>query len=154
MSDFQKGKIYKIISSNSDSVYIGSTVQKLNQRLNEHVCLYTNEIVKCGDYKIILIELYPCVTRDELLKREQYWIDNSNVVNKKKAYNPTYIKDYYNNNKEKEKIRSKIYKELNKEKIKIKRAKRILCDICNKEIQSGNKARHQQSKKCMKYKNI
>ena len=33
MPDYQKGKIYKIISNETDDVYIGSTTQSLSLRL-------------------------------------------------------------------------------------------------------------------------
>ena len=62
------GKIYKITSSKTDNVYIGSTIQTLNDRFLKHKSNYklyqnnkyanvsSNEILKHGDAKIELIE--------------------------------------------------------------------------------------------------
>lgn len=36
ISKYQRGKIYKIITENSNDVYIGSTIQTLKARLTRH----------------------------------------------------------------------------------------------------------------------
>ena len=80
---YKNSKIYKIISSGTNKIYIGFTTQRLlSKRLVQHRKEYfykkhypADEILKCGDYKIILIELYPCNSKDELNSRYQYWID-------------------------------------------------------------------------------
>ena len=36
MSSYQDGKIYKIVSLQTDSVYIGSTTQTLSLRMTQH----------------------------------------------------------------------------------------------------------------------
>jgi hypothetical protein len=44
------------------------------------------EIIEEGDYTIILIELYPCDSKDELFSRERFWtnqIVTGKVGNKK-----------------------------------------------------------------------
>lgn len=117
--DYQLTKIYKIISSQTNKIYIGSTCLKLLcSRMAHHKSNYKKwlidkkkyissfEIIKYNDAKIILIESYPCNSRDEKKAREQYWIDNMiNNCNKnradKKKYNPEYSKKYYEINKEK-----------------------------------------------------
>jgi hypothetical protein len=82
-----KGNIYKIVSDRTDKIYIGSTVKSLEERLEEHENDYelwfnrefengyvsSFEILKYGDYKIILIEEYPCSSYKQLLKREGYY---------------------------------------------------------------------------------
>ena len=82
-----KGNIYKIVSDRTDKIYIGSTVKSLEERLQEHeydyeTWYYKNfrrgyvssfEILKYGDYKIILVEEYPCSSYEELRKREGYY---------------------------------------------------------------------------------
>lgn len=82
MPNYKKGKIYKLIFDGSDEIYVGSTIQALKDRLSGHRSNPNNfKIRKAvrdhGRYhvKIRLIEKYPCDDRDELLKREQYWID-------------------------------------------------------------------------------
>jgi hypothetical protein len=79
------GKIYKIVSDSTDKIYIGSTVKTLEERLEGHEnqyekWFYTNlksklyctsfEILKYGNYQIVLLEDYPCCCTRELLKRE------------------------------------------------------------------------------------
>lgn len=39
------------------------------------------DIIKNGDYEIILIEEYACNTKYELERRERYWIENTECVN-------------------------------------------------------------------------
>jgi hypothetical protein len=94
-SNYQKGKIYKIISDQTNKIYIGSTITTLCRRLGNHRTdmLYdkivsSREILKYGDARIILIENFPCNNREELVAREQYWIDlNKDIcVNKHSAY--------------------------------------------------------------------
>lgn len=89
MPDYSNGKIYKVF--NETSVYIGSTTTKLNQRLNSHKRDYkmvggrkttATPIIESGDYKIELIELYPCNSNLELRKREREWVEKTECVNK------------------------------------------------------------------------
>ena len=131
---YQRGKIYKLISNQTDDVYYGSTIETvLTNRLSGHrkdyrywlngKCGYTSsyEIVKFEDCKIILVENFPCNTKYELTAREQYHIDNNMCVNKKKA--PTglnkleYSKQYYEENKNKISEKHKQYNEKNKDYI-------------------------------------
>lgn len=76
------GKIYIIRSFQTNNVYVGSTVQKLNQRLQGHKQKYklwkngkhhfltSFEILKYEDAYIELIENYPCNSKEELFIRE------------------------------------------------------------------------------------
>lgn len=95
MDKYEHGKIYKIISANTQYVYIGSTCQPLSQRMSGHRASYRQhfdgsgrylssfEILKYPDAKIILIENFPCKSRDELRAREQFYVEKNreNVVN-------------------------------------------------------------------------
>ena len=108
MVNYQNGKIYKIINENNEIIYIGSTAeQHLSQR-------YTRHKHKAPNHKIILIENYPCNSREELCMREQQVIEeHSNLLNKIKAYcseeeKIEYFKEYRKNNKE---YYTQIYKE-------------------------------------------
>lgn len=113
---YLNGKIYKIVSTQTAKVYIGSTVQKyLCNRMQKHKFDYKTkqkyitsyEIVQFNDAKIVLLEEYPCATKTELRKREQHWIDSTpNCVNNKRAYvtdnqKKQTVKNYYNSHKEK-----------------------------------------------------
>ena len=78
MPDYKNGKIYQILSPNTDKVYIGSTTQPLHKRFYEHKSRFTKpdhynascEVIKAGDAKIELIEEYPCENKMELERRE------------------------------------------------------------------------------------
>ena len=83
---YDKGKIYKIIDNTNGDIYIGSTVQSLASRKSQHKesrnrCM-SKFIICNGDYDIILIESYPCKSKEELLMRERYYIDNTDCINK------------------------------------------------------------------------
>ena len=94
MPDYKKGKIYKLVSDQTNDVYIGSTCQTLCQRLNDHKCRMrqheagkqrfttSQNIVKYNDVKIILIEDFPCERKEQLTARERFYIENNECVNK------------------------------------------------------------------------
>ena len=96
---FQSGKIYKIVDNTSDMVYIGSTCKTLEQRLKQHQANYKAfkagksnfvtvfKILQNNNYKIELIKLNPCDTKQELNKLEGQTInklkmDGFNIINK------------------------------------------------------------------------
>ena len=96
--DYSKGKIYKICSKYTELPYIGSTIQELAARLNNHqsnLKCYKNgtrrycssyEVVQYADAWIELIEYFPCKTKKELENREADFIkieenDVRNCVN-------------------------------------------------------------------------
>ena len=113
MPNYNNGKIYKIINSENKVIYIGSTTEKLCRR-------YSNHKHKAIGNKIILLENYPCNSREELIKKEQELIEQfDNLLNKNRAfnseeYNKEYFKEYY---KENNKENMKVYYEENKNKI-------------------------------------
>lgn len=138
--DYKQGKIYKLVSDNSDDIYIGSTCQSLTARLGGHKRDYNSylkedknrryctaqKILEKENCKIVLIEKYPCNDKIELFKKEREWIENLNCVNKQKPYTSDiekkeymieYHKNHYENNKEE--INEKTLKRyhLNKDKI-------------------------------------
>ena len=172
MPDYTKGKIYKIITSyQADKIYIGSTTKgRLCDRITEHRSCYKNnkrqckskEILCFGDAQIILIETYPCHSKDELHQREQYWMDyyKEICVNKQKAFiglnKKEYKKVYYEENKETVKEKVKKYYEENKEKKKEivkkyyeenkEKKKEIVSCECGKKVRTGEITRHKKSK--------
>ena len=114
---YSRGKIYKIISNQTNEVYYGSTIEKyITNRLSGHKRNYrmwlkgkgryttSFELVKYDDCKIILVESYPCNTIYDLTSKEQYYLDNNNCINKNKA--PTglcrseYNKQRYDTNRD------------------------------------------------------
>ena len=132
---YQNAKIYRIVSDQTNMIYIGSTIDKLNKRLTNHICNYNKylngnkmycssyEILKYDDYKIELIELYPCDNKNELHEKEQYYLTfyKDICVNKQKAYTGLtkieYNKERYQNNKDKIQEYKKEYYQLNREKL-------------------------------------
>ena len=132
MVNYQLGKIYKIECNVTGLIYIGSTTKKyLSMRLAGHVGNYkcylngkgnyitSFKILKNGNYDIILLEQYPCNSKDALLARERHYQETIECVNKCKAglFNELgkvqYSKQYNEANKE----QNKQYKEANKENI-------------------------------------
>ena len=108
MPNYQNGKIYKIVCRKTNLVYIGSTTNKYlcsrfathkNTFNNKHLRQYTSkEIFENNDCYIELIELVPCNSKDELTKRERFFIDTNDCLNKCLP-GRTEI-EYYQNNKE------------------------------------------------------
>jgi hypothetical protein len=88
MTDYTKGKIYKIFSG--ELVYIGSTIQTLNERLSCNKSQFKRNVLRGSitklmeteNYKIELLELYSCNSKQELLLREREWIEKTECVNK------------------------------------------------------------------------
>lgn len=95
MEDYSKGKIYKIFTPNHDKIYIGSTIQTLNERFSRHSTEFNDWkkekqsfctsflLLELGDTQITLIENFPCESKQELRWRERHYFDiTSNKVNK------------------------------------------------------------------------
>ena len=86
-SDYTKGKIYIIRSFSTRLCYIGSTVETLERRLQRHeeyekekengenINITSLLVLIYKDYRIDLIERFPCDNKRELFWRERYWID-------------------------------------------------------------------------------
>jgi hypothetical protein len=135
MVNYENGKIYKIVCNATGKQYIGSTTKTLDERLKRHwigylrfiqkkwfVCCSSLEILKGGDFCIHLIEECSCKTKNELLARERFYIENTECVNKNlplrtKDEAKNYNKIYYEKNKEKLAEKHKINYDRNKEKI-------------------------------------
>ena len=78
---YKNGKIYKIVNDINDEIYVGSTCDIITQRFNSHRAASRVEnngqkIYKCmrevGEehFKIILIKLFPCNSKNELVAEE------------------------------------------------------------------------------------
>tara|TARA_R110002096_G_scaffold289555_1_gene483793 strand:- start:44 stop:481 length:438 start_codon:yes stop_codon:yes gene_type:complete len=84
--DYSKGKIYKIVADNG--VYVGSTINTLHRRFQKHK-YDLKKSRKCYSSKlnldtaeIILLENYPCKSRNQLLWKEREWMEKIECVNK------------------------------------------------------------------------
>ena len=154
------GKIYKITSPHTDSVYVGSTIKSLRQRLQEHESNYRSylkgkrmklesfEILKLNDYNIELIENYPCNNRNELVLREGYWMKLIECVNNTIAGRTK--KQYHIDNREHHINYSKKYYQINKNTLLEKQKMQTNCE-CGGHYARNHKARHMRSKKHQKY---
>ena len=155
MPDYQLGKIYKIECNVTEKVYIGSTCEPiLARRLAGHITDYKRylngkfnyissfDVLQNGNYDIVLIESYPCNSKDELHARERYYTNNINCVNKVKAqgmYNLLGEKEY-----------NKIYHEKNKLILNAKKSEKQDC-ICGNCYTYTNKQQHIRSVKHQQY---
>lgn len=99
---YATGKIYRLLCEDSH-YYIGSTIQPLNYRFNNHKKLSEEGVNKVYEYindigwdnvTIELIEEYPCHTKRELNIREKYHI--SQAKNDKMCLNFNEINIYKN----------------------------------------------------------
>ena len=144
------GKIYKIVCSTTGEVYIGSTTYRwLCQRIGNHVQCYkaykkglfhyckSFDIIERNNFKHEVIEEISFNEKIELREREQYWIDNTECINEKPAYNPNrqeYLQKYRDKHKEYSKSRAN-------EKIKC---------VCGCKVSRSNITYHQKTKKHLK----
>ena len=186
MPNYQNGKIYKIISfDNPDICYIGSTVQTLCKRFGGHVANYKQylkadktkkyttscKMVCYPDARIYLIEQYPCDNKSELERREgqiikeymkdddlenpvncfiagrtkkEYYIDNQNEIKER-------TKHYHINNYDKVKERVKQYHINNKETINEKRKIKVNCEYCDKCVRKQDIKRHHRTIRCQSF---
>jgi hypothetical protein len=166
MPDYQNGRIYKIIDLDTNECYIGSTVLALSQRLAQHVVSYKRylkgkgnkitsfKIIANGDYDIVLNELFPCNSKEELHARESHYCQSIQCVNKNKNQGliyalggqKEYYKQYMKDNKEQLTEQNKQYREANKEHINT-----VLICQCGHSYTRSNKLRHERSNKHKEY---
>ena len=141
MTDYSKGKIYKILNNIDDEIYIGSTSETLSRRMARHRSLANTNpynklykhMVDIGIDKcyIELVETYPCNNKDELRAKEGHVIRQCGTLNSRiecrtrqewKNEVKEDIKEkshaYYEHNKEKLQEQHKSYYENHKEHIK------------------------------------
>jgi len=145
MPDYQLSKIYKLVSNKTVDIYIGSCLMRLSTRLSNHknlsnTCaskkLFTNDAI----ITIVLLENYPCNTKNELKARELHYITTNNCININKPFvcdipygdgkawdkkyqqaNKEHLsanqKEYYAINAEHKIEKQKIYNDMHKEQI-------------------------------------
>jgi enoyl reductase-like protein len=167
MTDYSKSKIYKIIVNNTEDEYkpyIGSTVKKyLSERMSNHRAHY--KLFKNGEKRsslssynlfdkygienceIVLIENYPCATKDELHSRERYWFDTVENCNKNKPIKTDYEIEY------KQKLLYQRQLELHPDSYNCKKEilkNKYTCE-CGSHIRATDKPRHNKSKKHLNY---
>ena len=143
MVNYSNGKIYKIEAIDEvgcdGNIYIGSTTkQYLSQRMDSHrqdYYLWKKGYTKVSKLKsfdifekfgvdccrIILLETYPCKSKDELTSREAYYMKSLKCVNKVIPHRTR--EEYRIDNKVIIKEKAKEYSIVNKDTIAIKKRK-------------------------------
>lgn len=110
--NLQLAKIYKVVNLEEDKVYYGSTCDRLLcSRMSKHRSAnrrFNREIGDLSKCKIFLVEEYPCLTIEQLRKRERYYIENFPCINKNIPGRTK--KEYYKDNKERLSLKSKIWR--------------------------------------------
>lgn len=137
MSDYSKGKIYKLYNKDEpNKVYIGSCIKTLKRRYSSHkntLNCVSKQLFQDDKTPIIeLIENYSCNSKYELECRERYWMEQyPERINYKV---PTRTREeYFEENKDKIKKYRKEYKQ-----------RRIICN-CGKNISLGHLNEHKKS---------
>ena len=89
---YEKARIYRLVGGGK--TYYGSTCIALVRRKTYHrnaFKCYENgkghyltafEVIKEPDWDIVLVEEYPCSSKEQLHARERWWIENNECVNK------------------------------------------------------------------------
>lgn len=148
MPDYSKGKIYKIVVKNDPDApcYVGSTISALYDRFSHHKAIAINpkytrhckskqlfDEYGINNCEIQLVEDYSCKTKQELLQRENEWMNKLNCINRYKAFSSVedrkeYKKSYYEEHKDeiiaKERLRYATKKDEISQKVKEKRLSR------------------------------
>ena len=141
--------VYKLTCNETGLVYYGSTRETLNKRLSKHKNNYKRylegtekdyctsyEVLKNNNYKIELLET--CDDVYHMIKRETYYFDNFECVNKRRPDVPGRTR--------------KEWREANKEKISEKRKEKYTC-ACGSILRKADKARHERTKKHQEFIN-
>ena len=115
MVNYSDGKIYRIVNTENETVYIGSTCQALSRRLATHKH-------RGNGNKIVLVKECPCENNEQLRREEQLCIEeHEGLVNERRAYQTEEQKKekarkYYESNREKMIESQRKYYEANREK--------------------------------------
>lgn len=171
MNKYENSKIYKLSCDNYDKIYVGSTIQPLEERLKDHLNDYNRfkngkcnkvitsfQLFEKGKVSIELLEQCKFTTKKDLLKKEQeYILKFDNCVNKvlpvrtKKQYRidckdeiKKYREAYYDNHKENILKKTHDYYIKNKDKIRAYKNEKIKCS-CGGTYNRDHKSCHMKS---------
>ena len=168
--DYKNGKIYRLVLDETNEEYIGSTTQTLPKRFYSHkskLKRWLNGDTKVSNYssfrlfekgtpQIFLIEDFPCQSKKHLEKRERQVLEQrrkDGIICVNKCIPTRTDKEYKNNEEYRKKQRQKStdYYHNNKEIIKERKTKPVICDNCGVESNSSHISRHKNSKKCKNF---
>ena len=125
------GRIYKIVDDSNGKVYVGSTFTTLDKRLKQHINAYntflkkpetgycTSKNIICnGNFHIELIKEMKVSNKKELLQSEREQIDSTDCINivRPLRTNTERCKEWYIDNRDYAKLKSKLYMEGNRER--------------------------------------
>ncbi len=140
------GRIYKIVSSECDGCYIGSTTQQLSKRISEHKCQYKRylagnstyvtsyEVLKFADASIELIHEGVFDSKQDMGKFEGEVIRTTpNALNKNMAGRTV------------QESKNQYYQD-NREAINAHRRTKCVCPTCGGKYTLSHKAQHYKSK--------
>ena len=176
MPNYTESKIYKILNTIDNEVYVGSTIEPLSKRMYKHrhdserrpqYKLYEHmQRLGKSNFYIELIETYPCKSKEELLAKEGEWIRNIATLNdrvagrNKKQWETDnhdrrmqQAKEYREAHKEERKQYDKQRYENDKEEMNKHIRETIICE-CGASVSRGNILRHRNSPKHAKLMNM
>ncbi len=160
------GRIYKIVSPNTDKVYIGSTIRSLNKRFNNHMSEYRKyvdntykkhirsfDVIACGDASIVLLHERVFEQKSDMYRLEGEFIQSCDGVcnrmlpgrtleekrESQSKYQHDYQKTYY--------IQNKV--QMNNAMCEYRKVK-FTCPFCNLILSRGDKTKHDKSKRHLK----
>ena len=185
--DYSRTQIYKYVCNDSSVLceYVGSTTnwdkrkaqhkQFCNNETNPHYHLKLYEMMRANggfdNWKMILIEDYPCKSKREACAREQYQLEQlTEKINNIRALRTEeqlkeYHTSYYQEHKEKIKEKATIYqqehkderkeylkeyREKNLDKIKTHKNEKLVCE-CGVTCSRNNMTTHKKSKQHLTY---
>lgn len=149
--------IYKIKSTKTDKIYIGSTQRK--NRYHEHTSRYKRGICSENSRKLFdlgvefcsfeIIEKFNCDNYSQQLDREQFYLDKYKdiIVNQNRAVaipRTEYRKAHYLKNREKKLAYQRLPEQIERRTELEKERQKVYyhCTECNKQVKLRNKLRH------------
>ena len=147
--DYKNGKIYQILNTINDECYIGSTCQKLSQRLAKHRKSVNSKDKKhlrlyqamretgIDKFYIELVEECPCDNIEQLRAIEGNYTRQLGTLNHRieARKKPQYTKDTKENKKE---------YNMN---LRLNNSNLIECEICGSKVKAYVKGKHAKTKK-------
>ena len=172
---YASGKIYKVVDNAYTMCYYGSTIQLLSRRMVHHRMHYKlfgegrHDRISVFDIfdahgidncKIELVEECPCESKEQLHKREGFYIQHNECVNKRipgrtlsewledtREQRIEWSRNWRAANPEKVKVMDTRYRDNHKQQIKDKDSAKFNCDVCGGVYTRAHCARHKLSKK-------
>ena len=166
MPDYKDSKLYKITCNVSGFTYYGSTTNSLSRRMVQHrsdfkkgkLCK-SKLVLAGGDYDYCLVEKVECSDKNELHKRERFYIESNECVNKQvpgrtpkewraenKEKKAEYMSEYRHEHRENLLKQMKEYNDAHKEENVARRAVKVTCE-CGCTVTKYKITPHRKSQK-------